>query len=313
MTGVSMRSIYLIAGISKQAAHQYWKRQTAFEAKLNKLIMDVDLLRKHHPGCGVEKMYYTLKPDWLGRDQFIAIFMELGYRVKRFKNYVRTTVPSHYKYPNLIQGMQLMDKNRLWQTDITYISIGSRFYYLVFITDVYTHKIQGYNVSDHMRSTANIKALRMAIKNVDGIISGLIHHSDRGSQYVDREYTSILKSFGIHISMGKSAQDNAYAERVNGIIKNEYLKYREITSFKQLKREVKKAVDHYNTDRIHLSLPEKLTPQEFEKRLSNTLKNKRQKMIIYSEMNQNVKSASKGLYFDVENEPEYHNCPLSFS
>jgi len=308
-----MSSIYGIAGVSKQAIHQYWKRQIAFDVKFNKLILDVDLLRKHHPGCGVEKMYYTLKPDWLGRDRFIAIFMELGYGVKRVRNYVRTTVPSHYKYPNLIQGMQVMDKNRLWQTDITYIETGSRFYYLVFITDVYTHMIQGYNVSDHMRATANIKALRMAIKNADGIISGLIHHSDRGSQYVDKEYTSILKTLGIHISMGKSAQDNAYAERVNGIIKNEYLKYKEIRSFNQLKREVKKAVDHYNTNRIHHSLPEKLTPKEFEKRLSDKFGNKRQKVIIYSEMNQNVKSASKGLYFDVENEPEYHNCPFSFS
>ena len=128
-----MNKIYNIAGVSKQSVHQQNKRQAIFEDRLYKLMLETDLLRSEHPGCGVEKMYYTLDPDWLGRDKFIEIFMELGYRVKKLKNYIRTTIPAHFKYPNLIQGMQVIRKNQLWQTDITYFKVGSQYYYLVFI------------------------------------------------------------------------------------------------------------------------------------------------------------------------------------
>ncbi len=305
-----MNKIYTIAGISKQSAHQQNKRQTIFEDRLYNLVLETDLLRSEHPGCGVEKMYYTLNPDWLGRDKFVEIFMDMGYRVKRLKNYVRTTIPAHSKYRNLIQGMQVIRKNQLWQTDITYIKVGSQYYYLVFIIDVYTRCLLGYSVSNHLRAEANIKALRMAIKNCGGPIRGLIHHSDRGSQYIDNEYTNILSSKGVHISMGEKAQDNAYAERINGIIKNEYLTYKDIKSFNQLKAEVRKAVKNYNTKRIHRALPDKITPVEFEKKLLNLHSQKRPMVIIYADGNCKIKEASSHLDFMPEKEPQAHNCPI---
>ena len=151
--------------------------------------------------------------------------MELGYRVQTKKNYQRTTVPVHSKYKNLIQGMMVQDRNIVWQTDITYFLIGDQYYYLVFIIDVYTKVILGYQASDHLRAEANLAALRMAINNSNGSLDWLIHHSDKGGQYIDKNYISLLERYGISISMGASARDNAYAERINGTIKNEYLNY----------------------------------------------------------------------------------------
>ena len=256
----SLNDLYQLLGISKQAVHQQEKRQLIFDRKFSELMVEVDALRRDQPGCGVEKMYYTLKPDFIGRDRFVESFMELGYRVKRIKNYHRTTIPVSWKYPNLIEGLIVKKKNTVWQSDITYFDIKGKFYYLVFIIDVYTRQIVGYAVSNHLRAEANLRALKMAIKN-HGVPR--IHHSDRGSQYIQKEYTGLLKEKEVKISMGLKGQDNAYAERINGTIKNEYLKHWQIESLESLKRKVSKAVNHYNGKRIHNSLPVKLSPDSF--------------------------------------------------
>ena len=255
-------------------------------------------------------MYNTLKPEWLGRDKFIEMFMELGYRVQRIRNYIKTTFPTHLKFPNLIQGMQVDRKNQLWQSDITYFKVGDKYYYLVFIVDVYTRKILGYAVSNHLRAEANMKALRMAIKNAGGSITGLIHHSDRGSQYIHNDYIKLLVSKGAYVSMGEKAQDNAYAERVNGIIKNEYLIYKNINNFTKLKAEVRKTVYHYNNKRIHTSLPLRSTPSEFEEKLLNLYSQKRPTVIIYADGNSKIKEALSPLDFMPEKEPLAHICPI---
>lgn len=172
-----MNQLYRTIGISKQAVHQYAKRQAVFDKKVMGLVMEADQLREDHPGCGVEKMYDTLRPDFMGRDRFVETFMELGYRLKRRKNFKRTTFSSHVSYPNLIKGMKVNAPSVIWQSDITYIRVGEKFYYAVFIIDVYTKKIVGHQVSDHMRASANVKALQMALKS-NG--APRIHHSDRG-------------------------------------------------------------------------------------------------------------------------------------
>jgi putative transposase len=258
-----MNSLYKTIGISKQAVHQYASRQAIFDKKISGLVIEADQLREDHPGCGVEKMYDTLRPDFIGRDRFVSTFMELGYRLKRKKNFKRTTYSSPVYFPNLIKGMQVNAPSVIWQSDITYIRVGEKFYYAVFIIDVYTKKIVGYQVSDHMRATANVKALQMALKSHK---APQIHHSDRGSQYIYDEYTSLLKSKGCQISMSKTAQDNAYAERINRTIKSDYIERWRPKDFEQLKRMVAKAVDQYNTVRPHNNIG-KISPAEFEKRL----------------------------------------------
>lgn len=266
-------------GISKQAVNQYVKRQMVFDRKVSDLLIEAQELRKEHPGCGVEKMYDILKPSFIGRDRFIEVFMQLGYRIKRKKNYMRTTYASNRFYPNLIKGLNITSPSIVWQSDITYVRVGERFYYATFIIDVYTRKIVGYNVSDHMRASANMLALRMALRNNK---APKIHHSDRGSQYTSKEYTTLLNKNGSSISMGLIAQENAYAERINRTIKEEYLSYWTPTDIVDLKRMVKRAVINYNSKRTHKGL-RKQSPNNFENKWSQLKENKRQVLTIFND------------------------------
>lgn len=255
-----MNQLYQTIGISKQAVVQYARRQKVFDEKMEQLIMEADELRLEHPGCGVEKMYNTLKPDFIGRDRFVNTMLALGYRLRHKKNYRRTTIASQLYYPNLIKGMQVNSPCTIWQSDITYIPIGSAHYYAVFIIDVYTKKIVGYSVSDHMRASANVAALKMALRDHK---APEIHHSDRGSQYTYKQYVAMLEAKGTKISMALCAQDNAYAERIHKTIKEEYLDFWKSENFGQLKRNVTKAVYNYNTKRRHNNIG--TNPVEFEK------------------------------------------------
>jgi putative transposase len=276
-----MNSLYKEAGLSKQAIAQYGMRQKIFDNKVALLVLEADELREEHPGCGVEKMYYTLEPDFIGRDRFVELMMELGYRLKRKKNYKRTTIASKIYYPNLIKGMKVNRPSMIWQSDITYIPIGNRHYYAVFIIDVYTKKIVGYKVSDNMRAQANMDALNMALKTND---PPMIHHSDRGGQYIYNEYRELLRQNGSQISMALSAQDNAYAERINRTIKEEYLDHWKPKDFNQLKTMTAKAVKNYNNKRIHNN-NERMSPEKFETKFSFLRPQERKLMTIFNNEN----------------------------
>jgi transposase InsO family protein len=253
------------------------------ELKTYELRCQVDLIRQVHPGCGVEKMYYQLKPDWIGRDRFMKLFMALGYGIQPHKRFCKTTIPIHIKFPNLIEGLLVFGINTVWQSDITYYRIGEDLCYLVFIEDIYSRRILGYQASNHLRAQANIQALQMAFKTRICNLRGTIHHSDRGSQYSDHVYLDMLDRKNILVSMGLRGQDNAYVERINGIIKNEYLKYWTIDSLEQLQDKLKKAVNHYNNKRPHRSLPGRLSPIEFEEMIKKNLENYKLNEWIYSE------------------------------
>lgn len=226
------------------------------------LLHEVEELRKEHPGCGVEKMYYALKPEFIGRDRFVDLLLNLGFRLKTKKNYKRTTYPVSVQYPNLIKGMEVYAPSIIWQSDITYMYVKEeeKFYYAVFIIDVYTKKIVGHQLTNSMRAVANIKAMEMALNNNK---APKIHHSDRGAQYVYKPYIELLKANNSKISMALSAQDNAYAERINRTIKEEYIDYWKPKNYEQLKKCVDKAVYQYNNTRPHDNLG-KLSPVNFE-------------------------------------------------
>lgn len=265
-----MNELYNVVGISKQAVSQYSKRQHGFNSQCQKLIVRAEELRQKHPGCGVEKMYYTLKPENLGRDRFIELMMSQGFRLKTHRNYRRTTYAGSLFYPNLIKGLRVNKPSMIWQSDLTYIEVDGKFYYAVFIIDVYTKKIVGYHLSDNMRAESNVKALSLALRNHK---PPDVHHSDRGSQYTSIAYTNLLKSYGCKVSMGLKPQDNAYAERINGTIKGEYLHRWKPKTYVQLKRYTEVAVNHYNNKRPHDHL-NKMTPADFEdKWLKNQLSN----------------------------------------
>lgn len=290
----SLNSLYQVVGISKQAVSQYEQRQVLFNKKIQELILDAEEIRAEHPGCGVEKLYHTLKPEFIGRDRFIETFMSLGFRVKKKKNYRRTTFSSkRLKYPNIIQGVLINYSNQIWQSDITYYDIGNRFYYIIFIIDVYTKVIVGHRVSDHLKAIANLKALKIAFKNYG---MPKVHHSDRGTQYTCKKYCKLLKDNKVEMSLCDSAMDNAYAERINQTIKNEYLRYWKPTNYRKLVKMTAKAVESYNHKRIHNNL-NRQTPIAFSRSLLNLPAQERPTAIIYTDGQQIAGSQRLPAYF----------------
>lgn len=207
--------------------------------------------------------------------------MDVGFRLKKPRNFRRTTYAGKIKYPNLIKGMKVKAPSVVWQSDITFIPIKNQFYYAVFIIDVYSKKIVGYQVSESMRTIANVRALAMALKDHP---APEIHHSDRGSQYGSKEYTFLLKENKTQISMGIKAQDNAYAERINKTIKEEYLDPWKSESFDQLRQNISKAVIHYNHQRPHNHL-KRISPVEFEKKWLTDKHFKKPTITIFDEIN----------------------------
>jgi transposase InsO family protein len=269
-------------GVSKQAVWAHFGREQADLALLGKIIKQVDKHRAKHPGCGLEKLYWQIQPEGIGRDKFCAWLGDLGYGVVRPKNKMRTTFPAHKVFDNLIEGRVVSGPGQVWQSDITYIKVGGTFYYLTFIIDVYSRRIVGYATSKDLRAEANLRALKQALTNCsEGQLKGLVHHSDRGSQYTDGRYLALLRSYNICISMGKVATDNAYAERINGTIKNEYLLPKQPDNFRQLKRLAKQAVTDYNTIRLHQSLGRQ-SPLSYEKAWNRLPQNQQRVEMIRS-------------------------------
>lgn len=259
-----MKSVYLEAGISKQSHHQQTKYRQQIKDKKLSYVGFISEVRIIHPGMGLRKMYNQFQPEGIGRDAFIALGLEEGFRLRAIPNPIRTTysVKSN-RYSNLLVNKYFTDVNQVWSSDITYFNFGNRFYYIVLIMDVYSRRIIGYSIADNMRAENNIKALKIALqlRGVDNFLYQLIHHSDKGSQYISNDYTQLLEDYGISISMCNEVLENAHIERVNGTIKNEYLNRWSINSVSQLIKALKKAIHNYN-NRLHNSLGK--TPIEFE-------------------------------------------------
>lgn len=224
----------------------------------------------------------TKEYGW-GRDKVEQLLLSEGFRIIYAPNYTKTTHPQYdLIFPNLIEGMILSGINQLIQTDITYVWIKGRFYYLALIIDVYSRRIVGYNIGENMLASCNVKALKMMIQLRKGeCLKEMIHHSDRGSQYTSKVYLTLLKKQEMKISMCKNAYENAYAERINRTIKEEYLDEDRIVTFQQLKSTVKRAIVNYNVKRLHSKLYKQMSPIEFEKYVDNLPVDKRPTMQLY--------------------------------
>lgn len=241
------------------------------------------------PRLGTRKLYYLLKDSFLqqgiaiGRDRLFDLLRSEGMLVSKKKRYSRTTDSRHWmhKYPNLIKGMPINRPEQLWVADITYLSVSSRFCYLHLVTDAYSKKIMGYHVSQTLAATETLKALQMALKGRH-YKGKLIHHSDRGLQYCSAAYVKTLEQNCVVISMTEdgSPYDNAIAERVNGILKDEYGLDDDFSDQQQLKRQVHQAIDSYNKRRPHqtnhfltptqMHRQEEITPKLWRKKSART-------------------------------------------
>lgn len=246
-------------------------------------IEKAEALRHDHPEMGCRKIALILKQPGFGRDKTETVLVASGFKVKYRPNYTRTTHSVRLsRFNNLIEGLVVKDINKVVQTDITYLWVKDRFYYLVFIIDVYSRSIVGYHGSCSLEAEANVKALQMMIAlRGKHNVRGLIHHSDKGSQYHCEKYLGMLKDNGIKISMCNAAWENAYTERINRTIKHEYLRHRSIDSLATLQKEMDRAVRLYNQNRPHWSLLQQMTPAGFEQYVNKLPKAKHPEMIIY--------------------------------
>lgn len=201
----------------------------------------------------------------IGRDALFELLDRNGLKVHRKIRRVRTTYSNHWmrKYPNLIKGFVPTHANMIWVSDITYIKTEDGFVYLHLITDLYSHKIVGWCVSPDLSAHYTVQALTMAIRGAQCDLKGLIHHSDRGSQYCCAEYVKVLQDKKIEISMTENGDplENAVAERVNGILKMEWLHREVLRDLEHARYRVSEIVNIYNGKRPHLSI-DYFTPNE---------------------------------------------------
>jgi putative transposase len=267
-----MKGLYQIVGISKQALHQFNALQAKRLVQQERLKAQAAAIRKRHPEMGCRTMYLLMNDIGLGRDRSEEFLLNNGFRIRRKPNYLKTTVRQRiYKFPNLIKGLTIRDINSVWQTDITYFMIPNQgVFYLIFIIDVYSRRIIGHTAHNHMHAEANLECLKMAFATRKGDdLKKLIHHSDMGAQYIYKNYLEALRERHIRISMCQQAWQNAYTERINGTIKNNYLKSRRIKTLRDLRKNLNHDIHLYNTERPHRNLLFKMSPIKFEEYLKS--------------------------------------------
>lgn len=233
------------------------------------VLQNVLEIRKSLPGTGTLKLHEMLKVPLgshkikIGRDYLFDLMREHNLDIRRRKRKAFTTDSRHWmhKYNNLIKEMAVIRPEQVWVSDITYIRLINQWGYLSLITDAYSRKIMGYNFRKDLSAKGCIEALEMALKARMYAEKPLIHHSDRGSQYCSGAYTSLLVENGIGISMTENGDpyENALAERVNGIIKNEFNLHFSAEGFAETTKKIEKAIKAYNELRLHASC-DYLTP-----------------------------------------------------
>jgi len=259
-------------GVTRQAYYEaeIFERKTSIAHMI--VLCIVKDLRNEIPFIGTRKLLFLLHPHLeehrikMGRDQLFDLLRFHGLLMRRRKRMVKTTDSHHWlkKCPNLIVGLIITSPEQLWVSDITYIRTLEGFSYLSLITDAYSRKIVGFSLYPTLEAVGCIEALEMAVderKNSSPFI--LIHHSDCGIQYCSFDYVNILLKSNIAISMTQSGSpyENALAERVNGIIKNEFYPKKVYQNHKEAKKLITKTILTYNERRPHSSI-DFLTPEQ---------------------------------------------------
>lgn len=268
-------------GVSRQAYYKHSEDAVMADVAGEGIIVEfIKSVRAKDPGMGGVKIWHMYQREFdssfpMGRDRFLDIIDANGLKLRRKMRKPRTTDSSHGLplFKNLVKSFIPTRPNQLWVSDITYIVLWNKdgtytFCYLSIILDAYTEEIVGWSIGPTLETAYPVKALRKALRRLDGIADvSLIHHSDRGCQYASREYVSMLRKYGIQISMTENGdpKQNAQAERINSTIKNELLMGMRFRNIEEAKRAVSKAIFFYNTERPHMSI-DMLTPAEAAER-----------------------------------------------
>lgn len=260
-------------GISRQAHYQWQQRRALDEVKHERVLELVQAKRLRQPRLGTRKLHHLMGPTLsaeglgIGRDALFDLLRWNRLLVPTRRAYHKTT-DSHHRFrrhPNLLKAgpdqWQAVGSEQVWVADITYLPTQEKCAYLSLVTDAYSRKIVGYHVHNSLCTAEVSRALKMALKGRAGG-GPLIHHSDRGIQYCSSEYQAIHRRNGVTCSMtdGYDCYQNALAERVNGILKNEFL-LRRPANLDQARQMVRESIAIYNGERPHLALQLK-TPNE---------------------------------------------------
>lgn len=264
-----MNQLYMVIGISKQAFHQRMDRHWELLSEQRQLLVLIHQVREDHPTMGVRDMYFKLNPQSMGRDAFERFCKSENLMSNKPINWHRTTDSTGVvRFDNHLVDLIIDRINQVWQSDITYFDLHGKFYYITFIIDAYSRRILGYKLSKRLTTEhTTLPALKMAIgqrkKEVENL-DNLIFHSDGGGQYYDREFLRLTAQNNFINSMCEYAWENGKAERLNGVIKNNYLKHRTINNFEELQKELDRSVSLYNSEKPHIEL-QRRSPIEFEK------------------------------------------------
>lgn len=250
-------------GKSRQAYYQRLKYNYKEEVKAEILLQLIAKERKKMPRLGGRKLLVRIQPKlpgelYLGRDSLFDFLREKGLLVRKRRNQIRTTFSSYWlrKYPNIIKDLVPQRAHQLWVSDITYIETKQGFGYLSLITDAYSRKIVGWALGSTLEAKHTISALKMALRQLPKGVRDVIHHSDRGVQYCCEDYVKILKENHFRISMTENGDplENSIAERVNGILKDEWLNHIKLETLEEAHKELTQIIKTYNGQRPHLSL-----------------------------------------------------------
>lgn len=284
-----MQQLFNVVGISRQAFHQQRQAKAQRDGRIKKLLHQVRLERQNHPSMGARSIYqmWQLDPekrsflDGFGRDQFEAILLENGYRVRHVIAYHRTTHPGTYRFENLIAGKSFNDVNQLWASDITYFRIDAQFVYITVILDLYSRKCLAAVCSSNMTAEKTvIAALKCALKERKGMnLKDCIFHSDAGAQYIDKLFLKLIQQNGMISSMANSCYENPHAEKFHDIIKNDYLYQWNPTHIPKLPSMVQKFIHLYNNQKPHSALGG-IPPSLFEQQNHKTKKEKTIPLVI---------------------------------
>lgn len=249
--------------VTRQAYYKGLQQRQDKELQEGIIIKLIQQIRYNNKKMGGKKLYHLLQDDIqgmdasMGRDKFFDLLRQNGLLVKRQRKYAVTTQSYHrFKvYTNLLSSMILKRPHQAWVCDITYVRTKKGFVYLFLITDAYSRKIVGWQLSDSLGLEGALQSLGMAIRQCP-YPGGLVHHSDRGFQYCSHDYVGRLKAKGIEISMAEAGNcyENAMAERVNGILKGEYGLDETFADEKQANQAVREGIKGYNDQRPHWSL-----------------------------------------------------------
>jgi transposase InsO family protein len=263
-----MNALFRSLGMSKQSFHQRLDRQISLLEETEELLLLVKQVRLDHPRMSSRQMYRLIKPARMGRDRFEVFCFENGFKVSIRRAYHRTTNSLGVtRFKNLLLSVELTGINQVWTSDITYYRIGEKFYYLTFFLDLYSRVIVGYSVAHDLRTlSTTMPAMKSALKRRNAP-PGLIIHSDGGGQYYCKEWLQLTSHHEMRNSMCESVFENSHAERINGIIKNDYLVGYGPENYEQLVSMTARAVTKYNHEKPHRSIGN-ISPNDFEKKLT---------------------------------------------